>query len=73
VKIGAENKKEVRWMIALLAVLLLVGVSGYFEVDGYFNKHEPDAASYAEHSTPETMAAREANSFPDNFPDAPRS
>jgi hypothetical protein len=30
VKIGAENKKAVRWMIALLGVALLVGIYDYF-------------------------------------------
>jgi len=29
VKIGAENKKELRWMIALLAVALLVGIYNF--------------------------------------------
>jgi hypothetical protein len=29
VKIGAENKKEVRWMIALLAIALLVGIYNF--------------------------------------------
>jgi hypothetical protein len=31
VKIGAENKKEVRWMIALLAILLLVGIYNFVD------------------------------------------
>jgi hypothetical protein len=31
VKIGAENKKQVRWMIALLAVLLLVGIYNFVD------------------------------------------
>ena len=30
-KIGAENKKEVRWMIALLAILLLVGIYNFVD------------------------------------------
>jgi hypothetical protein len=31
VRIGAENKKEVRWMIALLAVALLVGIYNFVD------------------------------------------
>jgi hypothetical protein len=31
VKIGAENKKQVRWMIALLAILLLVGIYNFVD------------------------------------------
>jgi len=31
VKIGAENKKELRWMIALLAVALLVGIYNFWD------------------------------------------
>jgi len=31
VKIGADNKKEVRWMIALLAILLLVGIYNFVD------------------------------------------
>ena len=30
-KIGAENKKQVRWMIALLAILLLVGIYNFVD------------------------------------------
>ena len=30
-KIGADNKKEVRWMIALLAILLLVGIYNFVD------------------------------------------
>jgi hypothetical protein len=29
VKIGAENKKQVRWMVALLAIALLVGIYNF--------------------------------------------
>jgi hypothetical protein len=31
VKIGAENKKQVRWMIALVAILLLVGIYNFVD------------------------------------------
>jgi hypothetical protein len=31
VKIGAENKKQVRWMIALLAIALLVGIYNFVD------------------------------------------
>jgi len=31
VKIGAENKKQVRWMIALLALALLVGIYNFVD------------------------------------------
>ncbi len=30
-KIGAENKKQVRWMIALVAILLLVGIYNFVD------------------------------------------
>ena len=30
-KIGAENKKQVRWMIALLAILVLVGIYNFVD------------------------------------------
>jgi hypothetical protein len=31
VKLGAENKKQVRWMIALLAILVLVGIYNFVD------------------------------------------
>jgi hypothetical protein len=34
VKIGAENKKQVRWMIALLALALLVGIYNFVDFGG---------------------------------------
>jgi hypothetical protein len=43
VKIGAENKKEVRWMIALLAVLLLVGIYNFVDF-GTSSANSPAAA-----------------------------
>ena len=30
-KIGAENKKQVRWMIALLVIALLVGIYNFVD------------------------------------------
>ena len=44
-KIGAENKKQVRWMIALLAVVLLVGI--YDFVDFGTSSAAPPSASTA--------------------------
>jgi len=31
VNIGAENKKQLRWMIALLAIALLVGIYNFVD------------------------------------------
>jgi hypothetical protein len=46
VKIGAENKKEVRWMIALLAIALLVGIYNF--VDFGTSSAAPPATSTAQ-------------------------
>jgi hypothetical protein len=46
VKIGAENKKQVRWMIALLAILLLVGIYNFVDF-GTSSAASPAAPSTA--------------------------
>jgi hypothetical protein len=46
VKIGAENKKQVRWMIALLSVLLLVGIYNFVDF-GTSSAAPPSASSAA--------------------------
>jgi hypothetical protein len=43
VKIGAENKKQVRWMIVLLAILLLVGIYNFVDF-GTSSANSPAAA-----------------------------
>lgn len=43
-KIGAENKKQVRWMIALLAVALLVGIYNFVDF-GTSSANSPSPAS----------------------------
>jgi len=44
VNIGAENKKQVRWMIALLAVALLVGIYNFVDF-GTSSANSPAPAS----------------------------
>jgi hypothetical protein len=44
VNIGAENKKQVRWMIALLAVALLVGIYNFVDF-GTSSANSPSPAS----------------------------
>jgi hypothetical protein len=57
VKIGAENKKQMRWMIALLALALLVGIYNFVDF-GTSSAASPSPAS----STPGTQPARKSNS-----------
>jgi hypothetical protein len=44
VNIGAENKKQVRWMIALLAIALLVGIYNFVDF-GTSSANSPSPAS----------------------------
>jgi len=46
VKIGAENKKELRWMIALLVIAVLVGVYNFWDF-GTSSAAPPSAPSAA--------------------------
>jgi hypothetical protein len=57
VKIGAENKKQMRWMIALLALALLVGIYNFVDF-GTSSAASPSPAS----STLGTQPARKSNS-----------
>lgn len=58
-KIGAENKKQVRWMIALLAILLLVGIYNFVDF-GTSSAASPSPAG----STPGTQPTKKANAAP---------
>jgi hypothetical protein len=57
VKIGAENKKQMRWMIALLAILLLVGIYNFVDF-GTSSAASPSPAS----STPGTQPTKKSSS-----------
>jgi hypothetical protein len=57
VKIGAENKKQVRWMIALLAILLLVGIYNFVDF-GTSSAAAPAPAT----STQTTQTAKKSTS-----------
>jgi hypothetical protein len=59
VKIGAENKKEVRWMIALLAILLLVGIYNFVDF-GTSSANSPAPAT----STQATMQTTRKSTSP---------
>lgn len=56
-KIGAENKKQVRWMIALLAIALLVGIYNFVDF-GTSSAAGPSPAS----STPGAQPAKKSGS-----------
>lgn len=56
-KIGVENKKQVRWMIALLAILLLVGIYNFVDF-GTSSANTPAPAT----STQTTQTARKSTS-----------
>jgi hypothetical protein len=57
VKIGVENKKQVRWMIALLAILLLVGIYNFVDF-GTSSAAAPAPAT----STQPTQTAKKSTS-----------
>jgi hypothetical protein len=57
VKIGAENKKQVRWMIVLLALALLVGIYNFVDF-GTSSAASPSPAS----STPGTQPTKKSSS-----------
>jgi hypothetical protein len=59
VKIGAENKKQLRWMIVLLALALLVGIYNFVDF-GTSSASSPGPAS----STQVTQPAKKANAAP---------
>ena len=56
-KIGAENKKQVRWMIALLAIALLVGIYNFVDF-GTSSAAGPSPAS----STPGAQPTKKSGS-----------
>jgi hypothetical protein len=63
VKIGAENKKEVRWMIALLAILLLVGIYNFVDF-GTSSANSPAPAPAPATSTQATMQTTRKSTSP---------
>jgi hypothetical protein len=67
VKIGAENKKQVRWMIALLAVLLLVGIYNFVDF-GTSSANSPAPAPATSTQTA-MQSARKSSSAP-QLPDS---
>jgi hypothetical protein len=58
VKIGAENKKQVQWMIALLAILLLVGIYNFVD----FGTSSAAAPAPATSTQTATQSARKSTS-----------
>ncbi len=68
-KIGAENKKQVRWMIALLAILLLVGIYNFVDF-GTSSANSPASAPAPAASTQTTTQTSRkpaaAAQLPDN-------
>jgi hypothetical protein len=67
VKIGAENKKQVRWMIALLAILLLVGIYNFVD----FGTSSAAAPAPAPAPAPSTQTPTQATRKPANAPQLP--
>jgi hypothetical protein len=63
VKIGAENKKEVRWMIALLAILLLVGIYNFVDF-GTSSANSPAPAPAPATSTQATTQTTRKSTSP---------
>jgi hypothetical protein len=63
VKIGSENKKEVRWMIALLAILLLVGIYNFVDF-GTSSANSPAPAPAPATSTQATMQTTRKSTSP---------
>jgi len=64
VKIGAENKKQVRWMIALLAILLLVGIYNF--VDFGTSSAAAPAPATSTQATQTNKKSTNAPQLPDN-------
>jgi hypothetical protein len=67
VKIGAENKKQVRWMIALLAILLLVGIYNFVDFG------TSSAAAPAPAPATSTQTATQSSQKPANAQQLPDS
>jgi hypothetical protein len=67
VKIGAENKKQVRWMIALLAILLLVGIYNFVDF-GTSSANSPAPAPAT--STQTTQTTRKSTSTTQQLADS---
>jgi hypothetical protein len=67
VKIGAENKKQVRWMIALLAILLLVGIYNFVDF-GTSSANTPAPAPTTSSQTA-TQSTKKSSSTP-QLPDS---
>jgi hypothetical protein len=67
VKIGAENKKQVRWMIALLAILLLVGIYNFVDFGtSSANSPSPAPAASTQTTTQGSRKPAAAAQLPDN-------
>jgi hypothetical protein len=62
VKIGAENKKQVRWMIALLAILLLVGIYNFVDFGTSSAAAPAPAPATSTQTTQITQATRKSTS-----------
>jgi hypothetical protein len=65
VKIGAENKKQVRWMIALLAILLLVGIYNFVDF-GTSSANSPAPATSTQTTTQTTRKSTSATQLTDS-------
>jgi len=65
VNIGAENKKQVRWMIALLAVALLVGIYNFVDF-GTSSANSPAPATPTQTTTQTTRKSTSAAQLPDS-------
>jgi hypothetical protein len=65
VKIGAENKKQVRWMIALLAILLLVGIYNFVDF-GTSSANSPAPATSTQTAAQTTRKSTSATQLSDN-------
>jgi hypothetical protein len=74
VKIGAENKKQVRWMIALLALALLVGIYNFVDF-GTSSAASPSPSTSSpgrQPSTPGTQPKGSGTNIADNSTLDPR-
>ena len=68
-KIGAENKKQVRWMIALLAILLLVGIYNFVDF-GTSSANSPAPAPAPATSTQTTTQTTKKSTSATQLPDS---